>query len=52
MNMQLEEEMCTNSRGQSGGRITMRHYSNCGEPGHNTHIYKKDKEMSNIYSFE
>ncbi len=47
---QLEEEMYTNGRGQNGGRTTMRCYSNCNEPGYNTCICKKDKEMFNIYS--
>ncbi len=48
--MQLEEKIYTNGRSQDGSRTIVRRCSNCGEPGHNTCIYKKDEEMSNIYS--
>ena len=50
MDIQLEEEMYTNGRGRSGGCTTIRRCSNCSEPGYNTRIYKKDEEMSNVYS--
>ncbi len=52
MDMQLKKEMCTNGRSQGGGRTTVRCCSNCSEPGHNTRIYKKDEEISNVYSSE
>ena len=52
INIQLEEEMRTNGRSQGGGRTTVRRYGKYGEPGYNTCICKKDKEMSNVYSFE
>ncbi len=48
--MQLEEEIHTNSRSQSGDRITIRYCDNCSESGHNTRTYKKNEETSNIYS--
>ncbi len=32
--------------------MTMRCCNNCGESGHNTRIYKKDEEMSNVYNSE
>jgi len=41
-----------NSRNRDGGCITIRRYSNCGEPGYNAYIYKKDEEMSNVYISE
>jgi len=47
---QLKEEIYTNGRSQGGDRITIRRYGNCNEPGYNTCIYKKDEEMSNVYS--
>ena len=47
---QLEEEMRMNSRSRNKGYTTVRRYSNYGEPKHNARTYKKDKEMSNIYS--
>jgi len=50
MDAQLEEEMRTSGRGQDSGRTTMRRCGNCGEPGYNTRIYKKNEEMSNEYS--
>jgi len=50
MNTQLKEEIRTNGYGQSGGRTTIRRCGNCSEPGHNARIYKKDEEMSNVYS--
>ncbi len=50
MDTQLEEEIHARGCSRGGGRITMRHYGNCGKPGYNTHICKKDEEMSNIYS--
>ncbi len=52
MDTQLKEEMRISDRGQNKGRTTMRHCSNCSEPGHNICICKKDKEMSNVYSFD
>ena len=52
MDAQLEEEMYISGRGQSGGRTIMRCYSNYSEPGYNARTCKKDKEMSNVYSFE
>ncbi len=48
--MQLEEEMYTNSRSRGRGRTTMRCYNNCSEPRYNACIYKKNEEMSNVYS--
>jgi len=48
--MQLEEEMYMIGRSQGGGRTTVRRYGNYGKPGHNTRIYKKNEEMSNVYS--
>ncbi len=39
-----------NSRSRGGGCTTMRRYNNCGEPGYNACIYKKNEEMSNVYS--
>ncbi len=39
-----------NSYSQSEGYMIIRRYSNCGEPGYNTRIYKKDEEMSNVYN--
>ncbi len=50
MDVQLEEEIYISGRSQGKGRITMRYYGNCGEPGYNIYIYKKDKKMFNIYS--
>ncbi len=50
IDIQLKEEMRTNSRNQGGGCTTVRHCGNCNEPGYNARIYRKDKEMSNIYS--
>ncbi len=50
MDAQLEKEIRTNGRNRDGGRTIMRRYGNCNEPGYNTHIYKKDEEMSNVYS--
>ncbi len=50
MDVQLKEEIYTSDRGRGGGRTTMRRYSNCNEPKYNTCIYKKDEEMSNVYS--
>ncbi len=50
VDVQLEEEMCMSGRGQGEGRTTVRRCGNCGEPGHNICIYKKDKKMSNVYS--
>ncbi len=32
------------------GRITMRCCGNCGELRYNMRIYKKDEEISNVYS--
>ncbi len=48
--MQLEEEIYTSDRGQGGCRTTMQRCGNCGEPGYNACTYKKDEEMSNVYS--
>ena len=50
MDTQLEEEMCTNGRGQDGGRTIVRCCGNCGEPRYNMRICKKDEKMSNVYS--
>ena len=50
MDAQLEEEIYTNGRNRGGGRITMRRCGNYSELGYNIYIYKKDKEMSNVYS--
>ncbi len=52
VNAQLKEEMRMSGCGQSGGRITMRCYGNCGELGYNARTCKKDEEMSNVYSSE
>ncbi len=49
---QLKEEIYTSGRSRGGGRTIMRRCSNCGEPGYNIHIYKKDEEMFNVYSFD
>ncbi len=38
--------------GRGGGRTTVRHCGNCGEPGHNARTCKKDEEMSNVYSID
>ncbi len=50
MDIQLEEEIYMNSCSRNRGHMTIRRYSNCGEPGYNTYICKKDEEISNIYS--
>jgi len=50
MDTQLEEEIYTNGYNQSGDRTTIWHYNNCNEPRYNTRIYKKNEEISNIYS--
>ncbi len=42
--------MRINSCNRSRGYMTIRRCGNCGEPGHNARIYKKDEEMSNVYS--
>ena len=52
MNIQLKEEMRMNGHGQDEGRTIMRRYNNCGEPGYNIRICKKNKEISNVYSFD
>ncbi len=52
MDTQLEKEIYTSDRSRGGGRTIMRRYGNYSEPGHNTYICKKDKEMSNVYSSE
>ena len=52
MDIQLKEEMHMNGRGRGGGRTTIRRCSNCGEPGYNACICKKDEEISNVYSFD
>ncbi len=31
-------------------RTTIRHYSNRNKSGYNVHIYRNDKEMTNVYS--
>ena len=41
-----------NSRGQDEDRTTIRRYDNYSEPRYNVRICKKDKEISNIYSFK
>ncbi len=48
--MQLEKEMCMNGCNRNKGRTTVQRYDNCGEPGYNARICKKDEEMSNVYS--
>jgi len=50
VNTQLKEEMCTSGCSQDRGCTTVRRCGNYSEPGHNTRICKKDKEMSNVYS--
>ena len=50
VDVQLEEEMYMNSCSRSGGCTIIRRCSNCGEPRYNACIYKKDEEMSNVYS--
>ncbi len=50
MDIQLEEEIRISGRSQGGGRTTVRCYGNCGEPGYNVRICKKDEEMFNVYS--
>ncbi len=52
MDIQLEEEIYTNGRGQGGGCTTIQRCGNCNKPRHNVYICKKDKEMSNVYSSE
>ncbi len=42
--------MHTSGCSWGGDRTTMRRYNNCGEPRYNAYIYKKDEEISNIYS--
>ncbi len=37
---------------QDKGRTIIQHYNNYGEPGYNMRIYKKNKEMFNIYSYD
>ncbi len=44
--------MRTNGRGQGGGCMIVRRCGNYGESGYNACICKKNKEMSNVYSFE
>jgi len=44
--------MCTNGCGQGGGCTTMRCCDNCGKPGYNVCICKKDEEMFNVYNFK
>ncbi len=50
MDTQLKEEMHINGRNRGGSYTTMQHYNNCNEPRYNTRTYKKDEEISNIYS--
>ncbi len=50
MDAQLEKKMCTSDRNQGGGHTTVRRYGKCSEPRYNARIYKKDEEMSNVYS--
>jgi len=50
MDTQLEEEIYINSRSRNEGRMIVRRCGNCGEPGYNARICKKDEEISNIYS--
>ena len=52
MDTQLEKEMRMNGRSRGGGRTTMRRCSNYSKPRHNVYIYKKDEEISNVYSSE
>jgi len=48
--MQLEEEIYMNSRSRNKGRTMLRRCGNCNKPRYNARIYKKDEEMSNVYS--
>ena len=50
--MQLKEEIYINGCSRGGGRTTIWRYGNCGEPGYNEYICKKDEEMFNVYSSE
>ncbi len=50
MDIQLEEEMYINDHSRNKSRTTIQHYSNYNELRYNVHIYKKDKEIFNIYS--
>jgi len=50
VDVQLTEEMYVSGRDQGGSCTTMRRCSNCNEPGYNACIYKKDREMSNVYN--
>ncbi len=52
MDAQLEEEMRTSDGSRGGGRTIVLRCGNCGEPGHNIRICKKDEEMSNVYSID
>ncbi len=42
--------MCMSGRNRGKGCMTMRCCDNCGEPGYNVRICKKDEEISNVYS--
>ncbi len=44
--------MYTSNYSRGGGCPIIRRYSNCGELGYNACICKKDKEISNVYSFD
>ncbi len=39
-----------NSCSWNGDCTTIRRCNNCNESGYNIHTYKKDEEMSNVYS--
>ena len=50
VDIQLEKEMYMSDRNRDGGRMIIRRYNNCSEPGYNACICKKNEEMSNVYS--
>ncbi len=50
MDTQLKKEIYTSGRSRDKGRTIIRRCGNCSEPRHNIRTYKKDKEMSNVYS--
>ncbi len=50
MDIQLKKEIRTNGCDRNKDHTIIRHYNNCSELGYNMRIYKKDEEMSNVYS--
>ena len=50
VDVQLEKEIRINSRSRDRDRTTIQRCGNYSEPGYNVRIYKKNEEMSNIYS--